>query len=333
MADEIRRDLWEERPPIEYVVDPLIGPKKVVTIAAYGSSMKSWLLLSLALDIASGAKWLGRFQCKKRRVLYLDYENDDDETSRRVRGLYKERVEGFDPIIMPSKYTSRPGFEADLMAWAQEYGVVCIDTYSAGTGNTDDENKTTFARALQIMKRVAAKTGCVFIVLHFTKKSRTNNDGDVIKSADRRQDLRGASQLYNAVDVIFHTESITDDTCSVYQTKHRGQKKYPEFTVAIEGGMAPAPVRLVVVDLVEQMRQKAKEALRKPFEAVKKVLEKYPEGLSGNELFEKTGGNRTTQLALFRNLEKHGFLTFFEKKYVLPVSSKKSGTGKVVPIR
>ena len=90
---------------------------------------------------------------------------------------------------------------------------------------------------------------------------------------------------------------------------------------------------LVIVDLAEQMRQKAKEALRKPFEAVKKILEKYPDGLSGNELFEKTGGNRTTQLALFRNLEKHGFLTFFEKKYVLPVFSKKSGSQKLTLLK
>ena len=333
MADEIRRDLWEERPPIEYVVDPLIAPKKVVIIAAYGSSMKSWLLLSLALDVASGAKWLGLFACKKRRVLYLDYENDDDETSRRVRGLYRERVEGFDPIVMPSKFISRPDFESMLMQWSTEYGMICIDTYPAGTGEKPAENDAAFAKALQIMKRVATKTGCIFVVLHFTKKARTDNDGNTIKTADRRQDLRGTSQLYNSVDVIFHTESETEDSCLVFQTKARGQKKYPEFIVEIEGGMAPAPVRLVATSEAERARRRARAALQKPFEAVKKILEKYPEGLSANELLEKTGGKRDAQLVLFKNLEKHGFLTFFEKKYVLPVFSKKSGSQKLTLLK
>lgn len=333
LTDEIWRDLWIKRPPIQYAVDPLIAPKKVVVIAAYGSSMKSWLLLSLALDVASGSKWLGRFQCEKRKVLYLDYENDDDELSRRCRGLSSTPVEGFDPIIMPSKFLASADLQPTLMKWASEYGMICVDTYSAGTGNSEDENKPIFAKALQTMKRVAAKTGCIFVVLHFTKKPKTDKDGNVVKSSDMRMDLRGTSQLYNAVDVIFHTESETDDTCSVFQTKSRGQKKYPEFSVAIEGGMAPAPVRLVALSAEERAAKAALEVLRIKFISIKKILEKHPKGLSANDLLAETKGKREAQFAIFKNLEKNGFLQVVEKKYVLRGFSSPTGSRKLTLLK
>lgn len=57
-------------------------------IAATSKGYKTWLLMSLAISLASGRKWL-RIQCRKCRVLYVNFELYEDTTQERFIEIAK----------------------------------------------------------------------------------------------------------------------------------------------------------------------------------------------------------------------------------------------------
>jgi len=58
-------------------------------ISAASKAGKSFMLINLALCIASGSKFLGRFQCAKAKVLYMNLEIDPKSFMKRVDDLAK----------------------------------------------------------------------------------------------------------------------------------------------------------------------------------------------------------------------------------------------------
>lgn len=80
--------LREDLPPIDWLVEPLVEQGNRTVLFGEFGSMKSWLLLHLALHIAAGKPWFGRFKVPKARsVLYLDEEMSSRELRRRVRQI------------------------------------------------------------------------------------------------------------------------------------------------------------------------------------------------------------------------------------------------------
>lgn len=297
------KDAWRPRPPPDYLIDRFLGRGKVGMVAAYGSSMKSWLLLSLALSVASGSPWLGQLPAKPGPVLYLDYENDESETGRRIAGL-SEPLDGFDLIVMPEISLTDPKFEKEIKRLVDHYRLICIDSLSAGSGGEVSENDSRFARPLQMMKRHAARSGCSFVTIHHTKKVRLDKDGNEIVE-DPRMILRGTSALYAALDTLLICQTVDDYTSKVVHGKWRGGEKLEPFTVRI-AGKAPRPVTLT---MVTKSGEEAAAKLVKLAKLGDKILSKATKPLSANKLSEATGGNKAQNLEAIRWLVETGKLT------------------------
>lgn len=57
-----------------------------------GSKMgKTWCLIDLALAVAAGSKWLGRFQCRQGTVLYVNLELKGHTAGKRMRWIAEKR--------------------------------------------------------------------------------------------------------------------------------------------------------------------------------------------------------------------------------------------------
>ena len=83
-ADIITHDL----PPIDWLVTDLIANQDRVVVYGEFGSLKSWLLLDLALAITSGQPWLGQFTVPQpKKVLYVDEEMNERTLRRRVKQL------------------------------------------------------------------------------------------------------------------------------------------------------------------------------------------------------------------------------------------------------
>jgi AAA domain-containing protein len=318
-------------------VDGYLPVGSLGMICALGSSHKSWLLVDMALAVAKGRPWLGAFTTgEPKRVLYLDYENNEDETARRILGLEPEPVETFHMSVMPDLFLTDPKFLPEIENLARQYDFIAIDSLSGGSEDVN-ENDTKFAQCLRQMKRAGAKTGCGFVVLHHSRKPMRGRDGEEIEETNKKSKPRGTNAIFNALDSLLDVDNISDSQSHITHAKHRGARKLDPFTICIEG-LAPEPTRLFVLSVKELEERKKMTRLRGIFALYKKAL--VPNAMSGGDLAKVLKRRRqavTDELAEFVKLEwlsLDGFL------YSLPVEAgstpsrgplKNKGVGK--PLR
>lgn len=67
--------LSSDIPDVSWLVEPFIPHESVTILASPANHGKSWSLLELSIETARGGKWLGKFECDRGRVLYIDEES------------------------------------------------------------------------------------------------------------------------------------------------------------------------------------------------------------------------------------------------------------------
>ena len=71
-------------------------------IAGPSKAGKSFALMELCVAMAEGGKWLGRFQCKQCKVLYVNLEIDAPSANERFRKIYEALGYSTDPAENPN---------------------------------------------------------------------------------------------------------------------------------------------------------------------------------------------------------------------------------------
>lgn len=84
----VLEDVREDIPPKQWVIDGLCTRGECAILSGASKSGKSYLMTNLAVTAASGGLWLGRFQCKKSRVLYLNGENEINDARARFHAVF-----------------------------------------------------------------------------------------------------------------------------------------------------------------------------------------------------------------------------------------------------
>lgn len=308
------RDAWRPPTPRPWLVENVIPSGMLGAISAYGSSLKSWILLDIALAVASGRTALGKFKTgEPKPVLYLDYENDENETGRRMNGL-SPPLEKFDLCCFPDLLLTSRTLEADFTNLASQYALICIDSLGAGQAYEVDANSTKFARPLVILKKVVGRTKCAILILTHDKKKPTDRNGDEIE-LDKRQKILGTGATYAALDYSYSADLVSDHETDWEQIKTRWGTRLPAHRVKLEG-MAPDPVTITCRTTEELKAERDRELLRKRGEPVLALLEKESP-LSANDIAEKLGGNRPSRLGLVKSLAAIGLISKGDKGYSL----------------
>ncbi|HXI13705.1 MAG TPA: AAA family ATPase [Thermoanaerobaculia bacterium] len=165
------------RPPRrEWILGQWIPAGAISTMFGPGGSFKSWWALTLALAIAQGRSFMGQ-STKQGKVLWLDWELDQDEFTRRVRSLHFGL--GFDEselpknqlaYLQPSKSVRDETLQAQIRALVKSYGplIVFIDSYTAAsTGASANSNGNDDVAFVMAIIRSLAPT--VFVIDHTGK--------------------------------------------------------------------------------------------------------------------------------------------------------------------
>ena len=176
LADITGKNLPPQDPAlIEGVVR--VGRKLLVT--APSKAGKSFLLIELALALASGGTWLGH-RCARSRVLYANLEIADTAIAHRFQvvadkmGIGEDRA-GVSVWNLRGRATDLSQMAAHLQATSRgEYGVVIIDpTYKVQPG--DENSAQDIARLTHGIDELCETLRCSAVYSHHHSKGAKGN--------------------------------------------------------------------------------------------------------------------------------------------------------------
>lgn len=195
--------LWADDSAEEWIHEPLLPARRLVTIYSPPKVGKSLLVLELAVCIARGDAFLGYEPDRGRRVLYVDFENDprgDVRTRLQAMGYGPDDLANLDYLSFPTMAaldSERGGIEllAAVAAYASE--VVVIDTVSRAVAGEENANDTWLALYRHTGLKLK-QAGVAMLRLDHTGK-------------DEDRGTRGGSAKSGDVDAIWRLTRVTDD--------------------------------------------------------------------------------------------------------------------------
>lgn len=265
-----------EFPENKWVVENLVPHQGITIISGAPASYKTWLILQMAIDIASGGKLLGQFNCEPLKVMIIDEENHLRLVQERLKLL------GADADL-PIYFLSQKGFLVSKKSMLEkvievckqdEIDVVFIDSL-VRINNAEENDASQMSEVFRQIKHFC-QNGITVILTHHERK-----EGMIKISAQNR--LRGSSDISAAVDAHLAIKRDKDDKSKIIieQAKLRTAKEIESFEVAIR----EVDEKMEFSYLGLHSEEASKKELAK--EIVQSVLEEEPEGLSRNELSRK----------------------------------------------
>ena len=237
--------LDKELPTLIWDVQPLISRGDRVVIFGEFASMKSWIVLHMALHLGAAADWLGFVVAEQRRVLYVDEEMNERTLRRRVKRLGQGA--GL-TLEEPVQFLSRAGVRFDtygaqaLLSYLSKHHfapqVIIIEALRRVLVGDENESRdmAQFWRNLEPISR----DGTTLIITHHMNKPPPMGKRAV------RYRASGSTDILAGSDASFAVERITDETARLSGVKARDDVELAPFTVKLDdAGDRQGPMRLV----------------------------------------------------------------------------------------
>ena len=215
-------------------------------IAGPSKAGKSFALMELCVALAEGGKWLGKFQCEKCKVLYVNLEIDGPSADERFRKIYSALGYSTDPdenpnisniILWHLRGHALPldrlsQYIIDQATMLTGIKAIIIDPiYKVITG--DENSAADMSEFCNYFDRIGAKTGASMIYCHHHSKGAQGSK----KSIDRAS---GSGVLTRDPDAIIDFSEIDitqqkgkeldwDDSVSDYRSAWRVSSSLREF--------------------------------------------------------------------------------------------------------
>jgi archaellum biogenesis ATPase FlaH len=213
----------------EPLVDNLIERGSIGMIVGPAKSKKSMLALNLAFCITTGESFMGHEVTKqKERVLYVNLELTQQALGVRLRAMQirfnsqnlkdmsfvnTEDFIGDEQLINSRKgIVNKEPFDR-LIEASVEWGAttIIIDPLYYVVGEENDNTLVT--QVLKQFSKIRSKTSCTIIVVHHTKKDKTD-------WSDPFQAGRGASSIGGFFEWVLGIEPLNDDDNSTARLHH-----------------------------------------------------------------------------------------------------------------
>jgi len=232
--------LQPPRPPTYLLADMIRLPSLTVVYGAPGT-LKSMLLMDLAVCVAGGGPWLdplptagkgGHYLTKQGPVLFVDCDNGQNRLKERFGALYRgHNPTGTLPLSAISLANppidllrSTPGeINADtqsLKVQIEDLGacMVVIDNLGTISGGAE-ENSSEMVAIMANLRYVAEATGAAVFVIHHARKGGSNGG----REGDR---LRGHSSIEASLDLALLVERELNNV-TIQSTKTRDDPVKP----------------------------------------------------------------------------------------------------------
>lgn len=161
------------------VIEGLLRKGEVMNVISAPKIGKSWLVIDLALSVATGRPWLEKWSCEQGRVLILDNELHCETIANRIPKVASARGIEVENVSEAINVCSMRGALKDLIGMREffeslrvrEYSLIICDAfYRFLPKDTDENDNGSVAELYNYLDSYAATTGASFCLIHHSTK-------------------------------------------------------------------------------------------------------------------------------------------------------------------
>jgi hypothetical protein len=161
------------------VIDGLLRQGETMNVISAPKIGKSWLAMSLALGVASGRRWLGRFDVDQGEVLYIDNELHPQTWAFRIPKVAAAMGIELAAVSDSLFVDTLRGRLQDIYSMEKYFGaivpgrfkVIVIDAfYRVLPRDTDENDNGAVAALYNALDQYADRLGCCFVLIHHSTK-------------------------------------------------------------------------------------------------------------------------------------------------------------------
>ena len=169
--------------PDDVVVDVLHRGAKMV-LGGASKAFKTWAFIDLAVSVTTGTAWLGKFETKRGRVLYINLELQRAWFHKRLQTVCDERQLKIEPGYL--KVWNLRGFATDLSnlrprllrgIGPDEFVLIIIDPIYKLLGKRDENKAGDIASLLNEIEALAVETAAAIAFgAHYSKGNQSGKE-------------------------------------------------------------------------------------------------------------------------------------------------------------
>lgn len=225
---------------VEWLCEPIVAKKTIGFTAGLPETMKTWIMIDLAIESArGGGMWLNRFPVKAAKVLFIDQERFKGETQRRFRAVITAK--NLNPkdlrgsLFIRCGTTTRINLQPSYDAFRKELSeirpdLVIIDSFAAF--HTAEENsRQSIQEVLEKIKQLRSEFGCAFIFIHHENKFAFRG-----KEEDREPsiaEMSGSVAIPAVAEFVLTVRRQDSESSFVYHTKSTLASTISPFLVKV----------------------------------------------------------------------------------------------------
>lgn len=224
---------------VEWIIPNLIAKKSIGFCVGLPESAKTWLMMDLAISVASGMEWISLFLTEKHRTLFIEQERFRGETQRRFKALLSAKgLSGSDVSNLTVKCDSHIKIDLeqsynafDRLLEKLKPELVIID--SLATIHTKEENnRMEIQSVMEKFKTLREKHGCSFLFISHPSKFE-------FQAAKEGQEpnigtMAGSIAIPAVAETVFFVRKLAGGGSMVYHVKSTLSQKQKQFGITVE---------------------------------------------------------------------------------------------------
>lgn len=202
------------RPPL---IDGVIRDKALLMFSGPSKLGKTHAMIQLGLAVATGGKWFGH-NCKKGRVLFVDFEVAEDEISHTIQETWKKKGIPFEAVADQFLYLGLRGYNfsrADAINLIIEtirgtpVSLVIVDpVYCLLEGNENDAGDV--KEIMTDLRRVCEEGKCALVFTHHHSKGGQSQKTAADRGSGSGVWARGVDALIDMLELEV-VDSVRDE--------------------------------------------------------------------------------------------------------------------------
>lgn len=221
--------LGREYPAVPWLVEDILPKQGAMILAAQEGRGKTWILLDLAICVALGIPWLGRFRTEPTRVVYFDFECIESFIQKRAQKLVEDNplrqgdADLHFVFAQDTRFGSPVGHH-QLVELIQDLkpGLIIVDSLIRAFGGDENSSKDVSEFLGTIKKLMREHNFAVIFADHHRKMGAIQAFNQQVRgSTDKTAFVDCLLTLYRDEDilVIDHTKSRYSDAVPAFEVK------------------------------------------------------------------------------------------------------------------